>query len=371
MTERAVEVTHIAVIGLGLMGSSLALAARKFHPGIHVTGCDANPDVTGQALKLGIVNEIAGVDELDAGRCQIVFVSTPVSSIAGIVRKLARRVGHPLVVTDTGSTKSAIQTELKGELPPGFCYIGGHPMCGSELEGLDGADPFLYENAVYILTGAQTAPADRLELLKQFLGSLGAMVVEMEPEVHDSIVANTSHLPYLAAVSLVNTFVGNFEGNKGAHMLAAGGFHDTTRIASCPPALWKEICLSNRAPLLKALRQMVTELESLEDAVTSADGERLQKTFTRARNLRASLPPYRKGLLPNAYELIIKAQDRPGFIAEVAGALGKSGINIRDIEVLHVREGEGGTLVVSLSNDADLRKSLAVLEGAGFVARRR
>lgn len=371
MTEAAPTVTHIAVIGLGLMGSSLALAAKKFHPGIHVTGSDAIAETGAQALKLGMIDELAALDELDSGRCQIVFVATPVSHIPGIVRKLARRAGIPTIVTDTGSTKSAIQTELKGELPPGFCYIGGHPMCGSELEGLDGADPFLYENAVYILTSAETAPVDQLQLLKAFLGSLGAMVVEMDAQTHDAIVASTSHLPYLAAVSLVNTFVGNFEGNKAAHTLAAGGFHDTTRIASCPPALWKEICLSNRAPLLKALRQMVTELESLEDAITGADGDRLQRTFTRARNLRASLPPYRKGLLPNAYELIIKAQDRPGFIAEVAGALGKNGINIRDIEVLHVREGEGGTLLVSLSSEPDLRKSLGVLEGAGFVARRR
>src|SRR5688572_15773325 len=132
------------------MGSSMALAAKKFHPSVKVTGCDTDPDVGEQAIKLGIVDAFTPFEELDASACQIVFVASPVSSIAGIVRRLARRVALPGVVTDLGSTKASIQAELKADLPPGFCYIGGHPMCGSELEGLEGADPFLYENAAYI-----------------------------------------------------------------------------------------------------------------------------------------------------------------------------------------------------------------------------
>src|SRR5688572_22553686 len=123
-------VTHIAIVGLGLMGSSMALAAKKFHPGVKVTGSDANPDVGAQALQLGIVDSFAAFDELDVSGCQIVFVGSPVSSIAGIVRRLARRVAQPLVVTDLGSTKASIAAELKSDLPAGFCYIGGHPMCG-------------------------------------------------------------------------------------------------------------------------------------------------------------------------------------------------------------------------------------------------
>jgi prephenate dehydrogenase len=370
-SQIAPPISQVTIVGLGLMGASLALAIRKFHPGLRLVGCDVQAQVGTEALRLGMVDEFQDLEALDASGSQLVFVATPVGIVANVVRRLARRVNPPWIVTDVGSTKASIQTELRSELPPGFCYIGGHPMCGSDLEGLEGADPYLYENAVYILTPDDRVPDERLHALEAFLGRLGANVLKMDSDTHDSIVACTSHLPYLAAVALVTTFVDNFEGQRDAHTLAAGGFHDTTRIAGCPPAIWRDICLSNRHHVLKALRQMVIELESLGDAISSSDGERLLKIFSRARNLRASLPPYRKGLLPTPHELVIKAQDRPGFIGEIAGVLGQAGLNIRDVQVLRVREGEGGSLAIALAGEEELKKSLELLEGAGFVARRR
>ncbi|MBI4872663.1 MAG: prephenate dehydrogenase [Candidatus Riflebacteria bacterium] len=365
------RVPHITIIGLGLMGGSLALAVRQFYPGTRITGCDLSPAAGDEAVRLGMIDEFFPPDALDPGASQIVFVATPVTAIGSVILGLARLPSPPPILTDMGSVKGTLLSEVRSGLPEGSCYIGGHPMCGSELEGLEGADPHLYENAVYILTPDDRTPQDRLASLEQFLAGIGAQVVHLDPETHDAIVARTSHLPYLAAVALVSTFIRAFDGQRVPHLLAAGGFRDTTRVASCPPAMWRDICLANRAPLLQALRELVTELESFEDAITSADGERLLQTFSRARTMRATLPHYRKGLLPTGHELVVKAQDRPGFLGQVAGVLGRADVSIRDLEVLRVREGEGGSLRLAFSDEPNLQKALDLLNEAGFVVRRR
>ncbi len=371
MPQTDSAIGKIGIIGLGLMGGSMALAARKFHPRVRIVACDRNPDIGAQALKLGMIDHFLPLEELDGGEADLIFVATPVSSIAAIVRQLLDQDRPPAIITDMGSTKAGIVEEVGPAENSSACYIGGHPMCGSELEGLEGADPFLFENAIYILASTAGVDPEKQRVLRDFVGAVGAMVVEMEPDRHDSIVAHTSHLPYLAATMLVDTFVSQFEGDRRAHTMAAGGFYDTTRVASCPPEMWREICLGNRKHLRIAVDRLVDKLQELGAAIERGDGDELHRAFERARRLRSSLPPYRKGLLPNAYELVIKAQDRPGFIAEVAGVLGAWRINIRDIEVLHVREGEGGTLLVSVSSEEEVGRSLTALEGAGFVARRR
>lgn len=367
----AAAIERVAIIGLGLMGSSLALAIRKFHPSVEVLGFDSDPEVVQQATKLGVASSVDDPSALDPGEVQLLFVATPVASIPTVIKTALRKAKKPLIVSDLGSTKGSIHDQLKGQLGDGIVYIGGHPMAGSELEGLEGADPFLFENAVYILTVTEGTDPEVVSTLHSFVTGLGALVTELSADVHDRIVAATSHLPYLSAVALVNVLRENFEGDKTALMLAAGGFYDTTRIASSPPGMWKDICMSNRAHILQMMRSMVREMETLEDCVTSADGDRLSSQFTRARRLRATLPPYRRGLLPTTHELVVKAQDRPGFIGEVASLLGQGGVNIRDIQVLHVREGEGGTILLSFDTEGALRSALEILDESSFVARPR
>lgn len=363
-------VARIAIVGVGLIGGSLGLAWRAKGLAGEVVGVDISPEVLERAVQLGAIDR--GTTDLaegvrDAG---VVVLAAPVGAIMDLAGRLAGSLRPGTLVTDVGSTKGDIVRRMSEVLPPGVTFIGGHPMAGSEAQGVEAADPYLFQNAVYVLTPPPGAD-DALALLSGLLESIGAKVAVMDPDRHDRMVAAVSHLPQLVAVALVNAVTAAESDDAGVLSLAAGGFRDTTRITSSPPGIWLDILASNRGPVLEMLSRFRRALDTLEAAVRSGDRATIAREFEQARRTRERLPRRPKGLLPAYFELVVTVEDRPGIIGGLATLLGDRGVNIEDIEILRLREGEGGTIRLGFATEEECRRAVEILDAAGYKVRRR
>jgi prephenate dehydrogenase len=361
----------VAIIGVGLIGGSLGLAWRRVQAAARVIGVERDPAQGTAARELGAVDELKELPEAVAA-ADIVVVATPIDQIAGVLREVARAARPGLVVTDTGSTKVQIhQAARAAELPLGVVFLGGHPLAGSEASGVRAADPYLFENAFYIITAEEEAPAHAVARLLELVRWTGAVPHRMNPAEHDRLVAAVSHLPHAAAAALVNAAV-RVAGDDSAFLrFAAGGFRDTTRVAGSEPRLWREILLSNAGEVLAALAAFSDELAQVRRVLAEGDGEALEFWLARAREDRRTLPRHRRGLLAPVWELVVQVEDKPGAIAAVAQVLAEGQVNLREIEILHLREGEGGSLLLGVDSGEALEQSLQLLRAAGFTARER
>lgn len=319
------------VIGLGLIGGSIALALRE--QGWRVVGDDAKPDRVEQALRLDIVHA-AGLDP-DAA---VTFVATPVMAITEQVRRaLASTTG---LVTDTGSVKGSIAAEVDDPR-----FVGGHPMAGSELEGLDGADAGMFSGAVWVLTPNAATADTTFSAVASVVAQLGADVVALPPERHDQVVAVISHVPHLTAATLMGLASERAEEHGALLRLAAGGFRDMTRIASGHPAIWLDICAENRPAILSALDGLIDGLSAMRNVVNGNERTELHRRLVTAREARANLPS-RVTRPSDLAELRIPIPDRPGAAAEVFTLAAELGVNIDSFEVVHSTEGNRGVAVV-------------------------
>lgn len=364
-------VNRVAVIGLGLVGGSLALAWRRAGAAGEVVGIDRDHAALEGALAMDAVD--LACDDIAAGLdgADVVVLAVPVRAVAGLAEAVGSMLGPGSILTDVCSTKVEAMAAMCRAAPPGVAVIGGHPLAGSERAGIGAADPYLFENAFYILTPAPGTPAPALERLEALVRGAGANPVRMSPEQHDRLVAAISHLPQLVAVTLVNAVGDLGKGQPGLLGLAAGGFRDTTRIASSGSEIWRDILLTNRGPVAEALVAYRAALDGLAEAVSRGDGEAIARDFDRARGLRDQVPARTRGLLPAVHELVAVIPDRPGVIGHLATALGEAEINISDIEILRVREGEGGTIRLGFATPGARDGAIRVLEGIGYRARPR
>lgn len=319
------------VLGLGLIGGSLGLALSQ--RGWQVSGTDARGETESEALALGIISSV-GLDP-DA---EITFVATPVSSIARQARfALTNTKG---LVTDVGGVKATIVTEIDDPR-----FVGGHPMTGSELVGLQGADASLFEGAVWVLTPRDSTADSSFASVAKIVGELGAEIVVLSPGRHDQLIAIVSHLPHLTAATLMGLANNSAEEHVAVLRLAAGGFRDMTRVASGHPAIWIDVCRENRSAILSALDGMIDGLQSMRSIVDTGDDTALLGRLHTARVARANLPGRVRELL-DVVEVRIPIPDRSGAAAEVFTLAAKLGVNVANFEVAHSVEGERGILVV-------------------------
>ena len=327
------------IVGTGLIGGSIGLALRK--QGWHVTGRDRNAGRAAQALDHGALDAVG--HDPDA---EITFVCTPVSSIA--VEAVAA-LGDGGVVTDAGGVKGPIVAAVDHPR-----FVGGHPMAGSEQEGMDGADPCLFDGATWVLTPTVATDAAAYTLVRSVVTSLGADVVALAPERHDELVATVSHVPHLAAATLMALAAAD-EVNPGQTgpmlRLAAGGFRDMTRIAAGHPGIWPDICAENRDAIVDALDRFMASLSAMRELVVLGDRPGLLQVLERARTARVNLPA-RVAHGSDLVELRIPVPDRPGVLAEITTLLGELDVNIEDLEIAHSVEGERGVLVLVVQQAA-------------------
>lgn len=360
---------RVSVLGLGLMGGSLSWALTR--AGYEVTGWDRDRETVLQASRIGVVGRVCFDLPPAVADAELIFVATPVRSIASVIDAAMPFTRPGTVFSDLGSVKEAVIAQVAAVMPQDRFFVPGHPMTGSEQQGVAAADPFLFQNAAYILMEDTRTPPALIQLVAAAVKATGAHLLMLSAAEHDRIVAFVSHLPHLLAAALAITAGKEEEDHPGTLNLAGGGFRDTTRIATGSPELWEEIILSNRVKVLAALDAFQKELNSLKQVLGEADGSGLRRFLQRGRETRLQIPAKNKGFLTLLHEMVVTIEDKPGTIDAVLRHLAQAGLNIKDIEILRVREGDGGTLRLALENEAAVDEAVRVLTGRGFKARKR
>lgn len=360
---------RVVVVGVGLIGGSLGLALKRLNVGIHITGV-SRADTLATAQDLGAVDDGVAYEKLSdaVSQADLVVLCTPIARIQELLPGVIANAKEGCLITDVGSTKSAIVALAEQHATEGVLFIGGHPMAGSEKSGVTAADPFLFQNAIYALTpGPGTAEAEA-ERLADLVRCIGGRPLILEPAQHDRIAAAVSHLPQLMATSLVNT-IGRLQPDSDlALRMAAGGFRDLTRIASSPYSMWRDICRTNEVPIRDLIDIYVDSLKGLADTLND---DVLEKHFDEANETRARIPKDAKGFLHPLHEILLLVEDRPGILAGVTRALFDANINIDDIELLKIREGEGGTIRLGFDTQETAGRVIDILTEAGYRVRLR
>lgn len=360
----------VAIFGVGLIGGSLALCFKE-QPGINVIGHSNNPASVEKYLQRGVVDAATTSLQEAAVEADFLFLCVPVGMLESYMEKLSKLpLKANCVITDVGSTKSSIaKTAQSIDWPAGTYFIGGHPMAGSERSGVEAATAQLFENAFYVLTPDENTPEAALERLQQLLSFTRAHMIAVDPGQHDEIVGAISHLPHMIAAGLVNQVAAYNEHNDLYQLLAAGGFRDLTRIASCEPVIWRDILLNNKEVLLQLLHDWRKQMDQFQALLEQEDGEGIERQFRQSSAFRDKLPERRKGIITSAFDLYVDIPDHPGIIGQIATALGEHQVNLSSIQIFESREDVPGVLRLSFRNDHDLDAAAELLKEMGYSVR--
>jgi len=362
---------NIAIYSVGLLGGSIGLALKNSGFKGKIMGL-SSPENIRIAQDLGCIDEGYSYEKLQdvVSDCNLIFLCSPINSIIKSIETLGKLKLHDnLIITDVGSTKNAIVSAAIKALPSNIHFIGGHPMTGSEKSGPSASDPYLFQNAIYVITPQNGEPDSLHKEFALFLEKyLGCRTLFLNPSIHDRIAATVSHLPHILAVTLVNLAQSVESQIPGTLTLAAGGFRDMTRIASAPYSMWHDILSTNKTavePLIDSFINLLSEIK------LQLKNDSLSDAFNQSRQTRSRIPSSNKGFIHTLSEILVIAKDQPGFIASLTRTLAEKNINIKDIEVMKVREGEGGTIRLAFESPVIASEAVSVLIKNGFSARER
>jgi prephenate dehydrogenase len=287
---------RMAVIGVGLIGGSLAQACRG---GIarRVVGLDADRTHLQQAVALGLVDEVGDLPEGVKG-ADLVVVAVPVAAAADVVRAVAPYLATSCIAMDVGSVKGNLVAELEAEIPPGRTYVPAHPIAGTERSGPEAAEGALFRGSLCVLTPTARTPENAIKKIIRLWERIGSHVVLMDAYRHDHVFALVSHLPHVVAYALIGTILNLSDGGDELLNFSAGGLRDYTRIAASHPIMWRDILIRNRHEVLESIAKFRKVLEQIEDMIRSEDGARLVQELQRAKEVREQLgsadsPPVR------------------------------------------------------------------------------
>lgn len=340
---------RVAVVGTGLIGTSIAMAAVR--AGESVRGFDIDPWALARAAERSGLTPSSTLQGCVRG-ATLVFVCTPIPSLGGLVAEVLRLVPEA-IVTDVGSVKSQVMDEVGRDADPAHAerFVGGHPMGGSERSGPDHASAAVLDGAVWVLCPAPSVPEATLARVAAWVEKVGARPTPMEPERHDRLVAVVSHLPQVASTSLMGLAAAEEAGEPEILLLAAGGFRDLTRLAASSPRLWSDILLANADAIARAIDLYVDRLSRLRSLIGAGDADGVERAFGDAKRARLSLaakPQVKAGVAV----LQVPVPDRPGVLAEVTSTMSEAGVNIEDLQIVHSPEGGRGTVHLTVAADA-------------------
>ena len=338
------------IVGTGLIGGSVALALGE--AGWHVTGFDIDAQRAERAREIGVIDAV-GIDP----EAELTVVAVPAGALEKEIRNALQQTKG--MVTDTGSVKAMVARSIDNPR-----FVPGHPMAGSEQDGVDGADQQIFEGAVWVLTPTEGTDDLGLRQLQTVLSSMGCDVVTMTPERHDALVAIVSHVPHLTAASLMCLADDRALDDAPLLRLAAGGFRDMTRIAAGHPEIWLDICEQNSEAIVAVLDEFSDRISHVRSLVAEADRDGLTTVLSQARRARTNLPS-RYVRPQDLIEIRIPIPDRKGQIANITMLAADCDVNIADIEVAHSAEGAEGVLVLVVAR-AEVQRFLAVLAGQGY-----
>ena len=324
------------VVGLGLIGASVALALQEC--GWSVTGIDSNATTVDAAIERGVVSDAALESEVD-----LVVIATPAGVVSDVANEVLSQLTNPdVIVTDVAGVKGSIVAQVSDPR-----FLGGHPMAGSELRGLSGARAELFRGSTWVLTPTDHTSPTTYSRLHGILREIGANVVAVSAQDHDRLVAIASHVPHLLAGSLMNEASQVAEQDAVLLQLAAGGFRDMTRIAAGDPAIWPDILFENRDAVAQSLEALEERLKTLREALLDDGRDVILESLLSAASARRQLPGRALSTDDLTY-LRVKVSDEPGVLARVTRSASDLAVNIYDIEIAHGIEGTGGTLLLAV-----------------------
>ena len=351
----------IGFIGLGLIGGSIAKAIRKFHPDYHILAYARHKETLAAALNSGVIDGVLEKEDERYKTCDYIFLCAPVEYNIEYLKYLKTVISDSCIITDAGSVKGPIHEAVE-KLEMDHCFIGGHPMAGSERSGFSNSSDHLLENAYYILTPGGQVSLNKLTAFSELVDSLGAIPMVLTAEEHDFITAGVSHLPHIIASSLVNLVSALDNDAEYMKTIAAGGFRDITRIASSSPVMWQQICLENTKNISTVLDEYIRMLIQIRCSVDNKDADQLYQLFAASRDYRDSIDVTSSGLITKAYVLYLDIVDEAGGIATIATILAMDNISIKNIGIIHNREFEQGVLKIEFYEEDAMKRGAALLK---------
>lgn len=357
---------RVGIIGTGLVGASLGLALGRVDRVKQIRGFDRDPDQLRAATERGAVGVAASSAADAAEGADVVVLAVPALTVGEAAVEVAPALRAGAILTDVASVKTRVVQALQAAAPHGVHVIGGHPMAGSHETGAAHASADLFVGATYLLTPTTHTDPGAYRTLHGLVAALGARVLAVSPERHDLLVAVVSHLPQLAATTLMNLAAERArDEHAGLLLLAAGGFRDATRVAASNPDLWIDICAENRAAIVEVLDDYRERIGALRSVLALGDEGGLRRALSDAREARRDLPG-KETATGALVELILPIPDRPGVIADVTTTVGAVGVNIEDLGIEHAPEGGRGRMRLAIIGPKHAARARAALEERGY-----
>lgn len=361
--------SSIAIAGLGLIGASLAAALQAAYPSVEILGIDTDEATRLGAKEKGWVAEACApedprFEDFMRNQCDLIVLATPVAAVDDYFERLASWDYRGLI-TDTISAKAHVLASAETLLPYPENYIPGHPMAGSEQNGIAGAREDLFQGSNWILCPDERTAPEHFQQLHELITGMDARVVSLHREDHDKAVAIVSHVPHIVASSLMALASRHADDSLSLMRLAAGGFKDSTRIAAGSPQLWCGIAFDNAQALSGGLREMQAIIGSYADALETGNRAELTEQLAQAAEARRALPAAWVPSTDNLLEVRIPMRNRTGVVAEVTTIASSVGCNIQSIDIDHITEGNA-VLSLILTDEGDIGKLSIQLIAAGF-----
>ena len=363
------KIESIAVVGLGMIGASFAAACRASNPGIRVLGVDVSEDTLAVVrdrgwADLAVMPDDPAFEAFVADGCDLVVLALPVEVVRSYMESLARW-GYAGIVSDTASTKGRICAMAEQVLPNPAIFIPGHPMAGSEVNGVAGAKPQMFQGAHWILCPDDRTVATAYTAFHDLLTSIGARVISLPREDHDAAMAVVSHVPHIVASSIVQLANQHVDDQGALFRLAAGGFKDSTRIAAGSAHLWSGILLDNAEEVSGCLRELRGIIESYRLAIAHGNRLLLEELLEQSAEARRAIPKRWLPATEALFEARIPMENRQGAIAEITTLAGSSGCNIQSIEIDHMTA-HTAVLSLVLTDEGDMEAFAHDLHNSGY-----
>lgn len=351
----------IAFIGFGLIGGSIARGIKREEPDTRIMAYMRTQSGLLKAKEDGIVDVVLGGIGEELRECDFIFLCTPVEFNARYLSEIKPFLKQGTIVTDVGSTKTDIHEEVI-RLDMENCFIGGHPMAGSEKTGYENSTDHLLENAYYIITPTAASTKEQTGRLVRIAQMIGSIPIVLDYKEHDFVTAAISHLPHIVASSMVN-LVKDCDDEQGLmKRLAAGGFKDITRIASSSPEMWEQVCMTNSKNLSAILERYIDSLQEVLAQLKSKDSQSVYKLFETSRDYRSSFSEKIPGSILPDYSFTVDMADEVGAISTLSVILAAKGISIKNIGINHNREHGEGTLRIAFYDKESMDNAWKQLE---------
>jgi prephenate dehydrogenase len=356
---------RIAVLGVGLIGGSVALAARR-RLGAEVAGFDAEPANLERALELGALDRAADSVAQAVADAEVVFCAAPVAALPRLVEEAVRGSDAEAVVTDVGSTKQALLASLS-DGPARERFIGGHPLAGAETSGVENARADLFEGARWYLTPTDRSGGLHYDRLQRMIADLGARPQAIDAESHDRLMATVSHLPHVIANVLVQEAAAALAEESERLPEVGPSFRDTTRVAGANPAIWEDIYAANSAAVADAIEAVSARLAEAGRMIRSREHGEVGEWHRAARDDRRRLleAEMEGGEL---HELRVAVENRPGTVAEIALALGRARVNIEDMALYPAADMRTGGITLWVAGADEAERAAGIVRGLGHTA---